>query len=217
MKHTVKAAGSGPSGLVLQIAGSVSAVILGVLLLFVPQVQVITLCYVICGVMMAVGLTGIVSFFLTGAYREMHDYQFSAGILLLILGACGLFRAEDMAERLEYYIGLASLVLAVVILQGTVQLWAMKSKVWGLDLLLTILSLTGSILVLAGVKPVLEAVPSLPYWTLFLVGVFSLVSLLCVWVGFKVIDRRVAKKQAEYEAKQAAQQAKEEVTQELLK
>ena len=93
----------------------------------------------------------------------------------------------------------------------------MKSKVWGLDLLLTILSLTGSILVLAGVKPVLEAVPSLPYWTLFLVGVFSLVSLLCVWVGFKVIDRRVAKKQAEYEAKQAAQQAKEEARQGLLK
>jgi len=179
------------SGLVLQIVISVVCAAVGIVLLFVPEVQEATLCRVFCYVLLAVGLVSIIAFFVTKGHRRMHDYRFAYGVVLLVLGIVGLIKADALAAGLTVCIGLVTLILAVVILQGFVQLRVVGHHLCVVELILTLLSLVGSVLVLLGVKPVFKAIEGFPYWVLTLVGIFSLLSILFVWAGLKYSNRRI--------------------------
>ncbi|MBO4914899.1 MAG: DUF308 domain-containing protein [Oscillospiraceae bacterium] len=184
-------------GLILQIVISVVCAAVGILLLFVQEVQESTLCSIFCYVLLAAGVVSIIAFFATKGHRRLHDYRFAYGVVLLVLGVVGLIRADALVAGLTVCIGLVTLVLAVVILQGFVQLRVVGNRIWIVELVLTVLSLAGSILVLLSVKPIFNLIKDFPYWVLTCVGIFSLVSLLLVWAGLKYSNREVKQEEPE--------------------
>jgi len=189
-------------GVTTQIVLSVIVIALGALLLFVQQAQVITLCYVFCCAMIAAGGIAIILFFLSGAHKRIEGYDFALGVMLLILGICGLIRVEELAEGFEFYMGLIALILGVIVLQGTVQMRVLQNKLWYIDLVLTALTLIGAVIVLANVKPVLNAVKGFTYWVLLIAGIASLVSLLLTTIGVKVDSRKAAREELEMQQEQ---------------
>ena len=174
----------------MQIIISVVCIALGLLLIFVPQVDVTVLSYIFCAALIVSGVVAIVAFFLTGAYKSLHNYQFAVGSLLLILGCCGLLRADELANRLDLYIGLIALTLSVVILQSTVQMKVLENKLWIAEIVLTVVSLIGSVIILADVRAILDHVTDFTYWALTVVGALSLVSLLLVSIGLKAENKK---------------------------
>ena len=84
------------SSVVTQILFSAVAIVLGYLLLFKPSIQVITLCQILCGSLVAVGVVAIVSFFLSGDFKRIDRYGFAIGTMLIILGCIGLLRINEV-------------------------------------------------------------------------------------------------------------------------
>lgn len=182
-----------PDGLVVQVVLALVSLALGIVLLLLPQIQVRTLCYVFCGAVIAAGIGSISMFFVTQAYKRLHEYGFALGVLLLILGCIGLKRAEAMAADFQGYLGFAALLSGVLMLQGTVQLRVLGNRLWIPDLVLTAPCLIGSALVLADARPVLKAIPGFAYWALLITGALSLVSLLFSSIGVYGEKKRMEK------------------------
>lgn len=197
MSKSKSGAGTKRDGLTIQIILSAVSILLGVLLLFVPQVQTTTLCYAFCGALIAAGVAAIVVFFVSEAYKNLHDYNFALGVVLLVLGCCGLLRVDDLAADFALYMGFTALILGVVILQSMVQMRVLQNKLWIVELILTIVSILGAVFVLADVKPVINAVEGFAYWVILIAGAASLISLLLSSIG---IHRNVKKEEKAAEA-----------------
>ncbi len=170
-------------GMTVQIIVSTIAIVIGVLLLFVPQIEAQTLCSIACISLMVTGVAAIISFFLSEAYKKLHNYNFALGILLLIIGCAGLLRVAELSRQFDLYIGFSALIIAVIILQSTVQMIVLNNKLWIAELILTVISLFGAIVLLVDIQPIISRIPEFSYWVLTLVGAFSLISLLIAYIG----------------------------------
>ena len=198
----------GPDGLVVQVVLALISIALGLLLLLLPGIQVKTFCYVFCGAVIAAGIGSISVFFITQAYKRLHEYGFALGVLLLIMGCVGLLRAEAMVADFQGYLGFAALLSGVLMLQGTVQLRVLGNRLWIPDLVLTALCLIGSILVLADARPILKVIQGFAYWVLLLTGALSLVSLLFSSIGVYGEKKRTEKEEkARADQNQTGQEA----------
>ena len=186
-----------PSGMMVQFLVSVVAVLLGVLLLFVPGMQTVTLCYIFCAALILLGVVLAIRFIIGESERRMHNYLFSAGVMLIILGICGLINAVKIADSLDLYMGVLTLILGSLMLENAVRLLAGKNVLWIPALVLAALAFLGAIPVLAGIRAILDAAPTYPYWVLFIVGILNLASLALAWFGMKAIRKNAEKAAAE--------------------
>ena len=172
-----------------QIVASAIAIIIGLLLLFVPQTEVQTLCGIACISLMITGVAAMISFFLSEAYKKLHNYNFALGVLLLIIGCTGLVRVAELSQRFDLYIGFSALIIAVIILQSMVQMAVLNNKLWIAELVLTVISLFGAVVLLADIQPIISRIPEFSYWVLTLAGVFSLISLLLACIGLRIENK----------------------------
>ena len=123
------------SNVAIQVLLSAIAGVLGYLLLFRPDIQVVTVCKVLCFALIVVGLISILSFFLSEDYKRIDRFGFTAGVLLILLGCIGLIRMNDLTTSFELFAGVMALILGVLTLQGTVQMKALNYSVWILNLI----------------------------------------------------------------------------------
>ena len=179
-----------PDGLKLQILLSVISIFLGLILILVPEISMVTLTYVFCIVLILFGITSIVEFFMYDRYKSLRNYMFSFGVLLVILGCCGLLRAIDLAQRFEEFTGLLILLLAIMILQSSVQLKVLKNGLWIPELIFALVSITMAVIILTDWRFVLDKAERFNYFALVITGCLSLISLLLLVIGLNVAKKK---------------------------
>lgn len=135
-------------GTVLVISLSVVLMIVATLLLFVPQIKILYICYFICGVAIAAGIYMIVRYFMTDAFQNVNEYGFSEGVLLVILGICGMLRAQNLAASFVTILGIALSFSGIVKLQYAMDLKRMKDFMWVVALIISAVVLIWSIFVI---------------------------------------------------------------------
>lgn len=177
-KNTNEINNARPDGMVMQIVTSLLCIAIGGLLIAMPGINVLYMCYCFCGALIVIGITLIVSYFVSEAYRRLNDYRFAIGVLLIILGCIELLRAGILAEEIMFIIGLVTLILAVIIMQSAVQMRILKSGAWIVQLIFTIVSLVGAIFVLIDFNPITSRINGFAYIVMVLVGTLCLISLL---------------------------------------
>ena len=177
---------------------------LGYLLLFGKDVQVLTLCQILCGGLVAVGVVSIVSFFLTGDFKRIDRYGFAYGVLLVILGFIGLLRMNELTANFEIYAGILSLILGVLVLQGTVQIKALGYPVWVLILVLSLASIGGAFCVLSNITFVTQLISNFSSWVLLVNGAACLFSMIITGICILLAGRREKKARKEAENQQSA-------------
>ena len=192
------------SNVISQIFFAAVAVILGYLLLFEKTVQVVTLCQILCGGLIFVGVVSIVAYFLGGDFKRIDRYGFAIGVMLILAGIIGLIRIGDLTANFEMFAAAFSLVLGVLILQGTVQIKVLDYAAWILTLILTIACLAGAFCVLAGVTPVTNLVAGFSSWLLLICGGSCLFSMIVTWICILLAGRREKKLAKEKEEQAAA-------------
>ena len=196
------------SSVITQILLAAVAIALGYLLLFSNAVQITTLCQILCGGLVAVGVASIASFFLAGDFKRIDRYGFAIGTLLILMGLIGLIRINDITANFEIYTGVLSLILGVLVLQGTVQMRVLDYPVWVLTLVISLACLIGSFCVLSGVTAVTDRIQNFSSWVLLICGAACLFSMLVTWICIVLAGKREKKREAEKEA--AAQREAEE-------
>lgn len=181
------------SGIITQVLLAAVGVAVGYLLLFSKTVEIGTLCQLLCGGLVTAGIISIVSFFLAGDYKRIDRYGFAIGVLLVMFGCIGFLRIDSLTSNFGIYMGMLSLILAVLTLQGTVQMKVLDYAVWILNLILTIVCLAGSFCVLAEIKAITDLVNGFSGWVLLINGICCLFSLIVTWICIILADKREKK------------------------
>ena len=107
---------------ILMILMSLLCVVIAGLLLFVPAIEVSTVCYTFCTGFILWGILHISKFFLSHAYRKRNDYSFSMGVLLIVLGCCGMIRMDAIIAKKDICFGMITLYMGILTLQSAIQL-----------------------------------------------------------------------------------------------
>lgn len=161
-------------------------ILVGGVMLFVDGIKELYLIYMISALLIALGIGLIVKYFVTEAYRSMHDYGFSGGALIVILGGCALARAGQLTTQIAAFVGLLVLSVAVVMLQQAMQLHIMRKKVWTVVLAISLVTLLSSVLLLFDIRTVTGKVEGFEYWVLLISGVLTLLCMLISGIGVKI-------------------------------
>ena len=152
---------------ILMILMSLLCVVIAGLLLFVPAIEVSTVCYTFCTGFILWGILHISKFFLSHAYRKRNDYSFSMGVLLIVLGCCGMIRMDAIIAKKDICFGMITLCMGILTLQSAIQLNALQNKYWMWDMA------AAFVLILCSVFVITE-------WVLFVAGLISVFNIIFV-------------------------------------
>ena len=121
MKTEKKQKGIGlGTGMIIGIA--IIYILFGLAIEFVPQFKEIYIIYIAGAIFVVFGIIMIVKYFLTGSYRDIGKYGFSAGVLCVLIGAMLLVRTSEIAAYFSLFLGICILLTAVIKLQNAVDL-----------------------------------------------------------------------------------------------
>ncbi len=190
-------------GIILQIVFAVLSIVIGGTLTFVQNVDTQILCVIFCVMLMLSGIGYAVAFFLSGGHRRLYDHRLSLGILLFILGCCGIFKAGALADSFPIFAGAVTLMLGTMLLQNTVQLTVVGSRAKFLALVFSVLVLIASVISLTEFAPVMNIVEIFPQLSLMISGIFDLVSFIITAIILRKAQLQEEKKKAEAENKNA--------------
>ena len=169
---------------------SVLFLVIGGIMIVFPNVGITNFIYVIGGFLLAGGAWEIVRYFLKEEYRNIANFDFSAGVLLLIGGVILILRAEAAAAFMYMIFGALVLVLGVTLLQHTFALKALKSVGWVVTLILSAALILFSIAILLDYNG-LFSTGYLTYYLLAASGLLGLISLLAVGIRIRHFEKEV--------------------------
>ena len=170
---------------------SVLFLVMGGIMLLFPNFVLKDFTYVVGGFFLVSGAWEVTRYFLKEEYRNLANYDFSVGVLLLILGCVIILRAETAAGYLYVLIGALVLVEAVTLLQYTVDLKALSSGGWWVTLLFAVLLFVLSVGILLDFNGWFSGYGLLLYPALLAAGGIGLVALFCVGVRIRHFEEDV--------------------------
>lgn len=200
------------------IAAECMFLLMGALLLFVPQIQIIHICYGLSGVLVFVGIIQIVHYFLAESYRNMNEYGFAIGVLGVILGMCALVRVQAIANSFPLVLGIFLLLTAIIKLQYAMDLKSMKDPVWVAAIILAALLIAGAVCVIINPFKDPELHKLVTYYLLLVDGVVGIISNIYLFIRVKLYARkeRKQKEQAENASQMQEDEKREEAVSETL-
>ena len=135
MKTEKKQKGIGlGTGMIIGIA--IIYILFGLAIEFVPQFKEIYIIYIAGAIFVVFGIIMIVKYFLTGSYRDIGKYGFSAGVLCVLIGVMLLVRTSEIAAYFSLFLGICILLTAVIKLQNAVDLKSIHNAGWFIFLLI---------------------------------------------------------------------------------
>lgn len=189
--------GSGSTGYV--IAAECIFLLIGAVLLFVPKIQIIHICYGLSGVLVFVGIIQIVHYFLTESYRNMNEYGFAIGVLGVILGMCALVRVQAIADSFLLVLGIFLLLTAIIKLQYAMDLKSMKDPMWVVAIILAVLLIAGAVCVIINPFQNMELHKLVTYNLLLVDGSLGIISNIYLFIRVKLYDRKERKRKEQME------------------
>ncbi len=176
------------------------------LVLFVPDVifKPSYLCYVVGGAVIIVGIVQIVRYFVNDAYRNMNEYGFSIGTLMIILGICVLLRAEVISGVIDLVLGVVVLLMGIIMLQHSLDLKRMNDAVWGLVIVIAALVIACGVVLILKPSPLQISYEVLIWWIVLISSALGLIVNLYTMIRIALYTHK-EKKQAEQEMKEREQ------------
>lgn len=162
------------TGMILGIA--IIYILFGLAMIFVPQFKEIYIIYIAGAIFVIFGIVMIVKYFLTGSYRDIGKYGFSAGVLCVLIGVLMLVRTNEIAVYFSLFFGICILLTAIIKLQNAVDLKSMHNKGWFVFLLIALVFLAAAILIVLNPGGKVSQYKDVIYYILIADGVISIIS-----------------------------------------
>ncbi len=169
---------------------SVLFLVIGGIMIFFPQINIMNFVYVMGGFLLVAGAWEVTRYFLREEYRNIANFDFSAGVMLLIAGVVLIVRAEAAAAFMYMMFGALVLVQGVTLLQHTFALKALKSIGWIVTLILSAALVLFAAAILLDYNGMFST-GLLTYYLLAASGLLGLISLFCVGLRIRHFEREV--------------------------
>ena len=176
-------------GLVAHIVASLAYLALGICLLVMDATIISNVVYSfsVLGVGILFILFGawqMIKYFFNHEYIKISNYGFTMGVILVIIGALFIFKANDISIFIDALVCLIGIVLGAVMLQQSFALFHIQRGTWFLSLIFGAITIGFSIFFI--IKP-LKFFEGNLYACIYLIaiGALSLFSLLLMAIGLK--------------------------------
>ena len=133
------------------IAVSVIMVILGAVLMLNPGLSMLTLCYLIGGLMVIFGITRLVGYFSKDLYRLAFQYDLTSGVLLIALGTVMLVHPGSLMTFICIVLGIFVLADGMFKIQISFEAKSFGIPEWWLILIFAVV--TGICGLLLAIRP----------------------------------------------------------------
>ena len=186
--------------------------ILAFLTLFQENFGQVEICRLGSGAFVVIGAFLTLKYIFGKGYMQFHDYSFSAGVLLIILGICGMIRAYELAAVSDQLFSLITLVTGIYFLQCMIQFIKLGKGIWIFEMAAGILAIAAAVIGLLDARMVLERVYMFVNWALLIssvLAVFSVILSLFLVRGYrrkleKAAEEALRKQEEEKKAQEAA-------------
>jgi|GEM_PF-625032 len=162
------------TGMIIGIA--IIYILFGLAMTFVPQFKEIYIIYIAGAIFVVFGIIMIVKYFLTGSYRDIGKYGFSAGVFCVLIGVLMLVRTREIAVYFSLFLGICILLTAIIKLQNAVDLKSMHNKGWIVFLLIALVFLAAAILIVLNPGGKVDQYKDVVYYILIADGIISIIS-----------------------------------------
>ena len=121
------------------IISSIALIAFGILLILQSEATIITISYVIGGLLIALGVIAGLSFFKNIKERSKNDLDIVYGIVCVILGVIVIQNPEAIASIIPFVLGLVIIINSATKLQYSFELYKEKNSLWLSTLVLSII------------------------------------------------------------------------------
>lgn len=121
----------------MNIVLAMTYILIGLLVMVLPQEQNIVVVYMMIFAMIATGCGMVASYFYRELYRNNNNYRFSFGVMLIFLGIYVFVMSSVAAQRLYEFMGIGVIGITTLMLQTSLQLRYMAMKIWKIFLAVT--------------------------------------------------------------------------------
>ena len=181
------------TGMMAVVMLSVLFLVIGVVMYLYPDMEMRNFTYVISGFFLVGGAWEVCRYFLKEEYRNVANYDFSAGILLLIIGVLSIVKEPSFTKAIYFLLGALVLAEGITLVQYFVDLIALRSKTWPVMLVLSACEVTLAICILMDAGGWFTDGSFVLYVSLFVSGVIGLISLFVVALRVRKYEQVVKK------------------------
>ncbi|MDE7224466.1 MAG: DUF308 domain-containing protein [Acetatifactor sp.] len=100
-------------------------IVLGLVLVIFPATTAHTICYMIAGIAIVVGLVNLVVYFTRNITRNYYRNDFVMGLMMVVLGIFVIYKADLVIALVPFIIGLCIIVSGLFKLQGALDVQRM--------------------------------------------------------------------------------------------
>ncbi len=181
------------TGMMAVVMLSVLFIVIGVVMYAYPNMQLKNFTYVISGFFLVGGAWEVCRYFLKEEYRNVANYDFSAGLLLLIIGCISIIKEAAFTDRIYLLLGALALVQGIILVQYTVDMVALKSSFWSLMLILAAAQIALSVCILLDMGGYFSEPNWVLFGSLFISGIIGLLSLFVVALRIRKFEQSEVK------------------------
>ena len=190
--------------------------LLGAMMILIPELQLQYICYGISIVLLILGIVFIVKYFLTESYKNLNQYGFSIGVFLVIIGICTLVRNEQMAKSFQTYIGVCILLTAIIKLQNAMDLKALKDRAWSVICIVSVVIMVCAIIIIIDPFSDHNYEIALTYFSLLFDGIISLFSYNYLAFRLKRSEKKSREEDQEQIRDQVFEMAEDEANEDVI-
>lgn len=127
---------------------SLLLITLGILLVFYSEVTIISISYVIGGILIAIGVLAILKFIKNANSKNPDSLDIVYGMVSIILGILVITHPSAIASFIPLVIGIMIMINSGTKLQYALELKANKNKIWKSTMVIAIISAVCGVLLL---------------------------------------------------------------------
>ena len=157
---------------------SVGLVILGILLFFQSEVTILSISYVVGGILVAVGTLAFIDYVKSMNKNERNELDIVYGIGMVVLGIIVISNPKGVASIIPFILGIIIILSSSAKLQYSLELRKVGNPLWKSTMILSLITLLFGLLLIFNPFKGAELITKVVGILLFLYGIIDIISTI---------------------------------------
>ena len=167
---------------------AIGLVILGILLFFQSEATIISISYVIGGILISIGVLAFINYMKNMSHNVKNEMDIVYGIGMVILGILVITNPKAIASIIPFILGVLIIINSSAKLQYSLELRKQKSVLWSSTMILSLVTLLCGILLIFNPFSGAEFITKVVGILLFIYGITDIISTLRIKKTFKEVQ-----------------------------
>ena len=171
------------------IFGSIGLIILGILLFLYSELTIVSISYVIGGLLVAIGVMALIKYINNANKNTQNELDIVYGVGTVILGIIVISNPKAIASIIPFVLGIIMVFNSSVKLQYCFELKKGKNELWSSTMIMTVLTLTCGIFLVFNPFKGAEVITKIVGCIIIAYGILDMISSLRIRKTINTIQK----------------------------